>query len=90
MDKAKIYINLLKNLLSYLFANLLIKLGPNRQTISKYLKIDKRPDNDDLFSLNAIIDKQNIDSLISNYELKVNDKTIFNEINDLKWINENF
>jgi len=89
MYKAKIYINLLKNLLSYLFANLLIKLGPNRQTISKYLKIDKRPDNDDLFSLNAIIDKQNIDSLISNYELKANDKTIFNEINDLKWINEN-
>jgi hypothetical protein len=89
MNKAKIYINLLKNLLSYLFANLLIKLGPNRQTISKYLKIDKRPDNDDLFSLNAIIDKQNIDSLISNYELKVNDKTIFNEINDFKWINEN-
>jgi hypothetical protein len=89
MDKAKIYINLLKNLLSYLFANLLIKLGPNSQTISKYLKIDKRPGNDDLFSLNAIIDKQNIDSLISNYELKVNDKTIFNEINDLKWINEN-
>ena len=84
----------------YLFANILKEIessisletmkGNNSQmTISrsKYSICSKmnKKSGDDLYSLNSIIDKTNIDLLISNYELKLND---FNQLNVFKWTND--
>ena len=56
----------------------------SRSKYSICSKMNKKS-GDDLYSLNSIIDKTNIDLLISNYELKLND---FNQLNVFKWTND--
>ncbi len=40
----------------------------------------------DLYSLDAIIDKSNIELLKATFQFKINDKSIFNDLQILAWI----
>ena len=89
------YANILNQLASTTTQNTSPASNTNR-SFSKYTtssKINKKSLNyngtsADLYNLNAIIDKPNIDLLKATFEFKLNDKSIFNELELLNWLSD--